>query len=155
MPAPKTTVANARRLRKEMSKPEMNLWHGLRRGGLDGHKFRRQHPMGPYVLDFYCSALRLAVEVDGYAHCVGSRPRRDVARDQWLLAVGVRTLRIPAHEVMRSVDDTLSTIREHVAHLPPPDAAHPPPPEGEEGRPSPRLGGARPAQRVRWGPRGG
>lgn len=155
MPAPKATVANARRLRKEMSKPEMNLWHALRRGGLDGHRFRRQHPIGPYVLDFYCAALRLAVEVDSYAHCVGSRPRRDLARDQWLLANGVRTLRVPAREVMASVDDTLSTIREHITHLPPPDASHPPPPEGEEGQPSAPSGGGRPAQQVRWGPHGG
>jgi len=90
------------------------------------------------VLDFYCSALKLAVEVDGYDHCIGSRPRRDRARDQWLAAVGVRTLRIPAREVTDSMDDTLSMIREHIAHLPPPDASHPPPPEGEEGssRPS-------------------
>ena len=155
MSAPKATVANARRLRKAMSKPELNLWRALRRGGLDGHKFRRQHPIGRYVLDFYCAALRLAVEVDSYAHCVGSRPRRDLARDQWLLAQGVRTLRIPAHEVMACVDDTLSTIREHIAHLPPPDAAHPPPPEGEEGFPSAPSGGGRPAQQVRWGPHGG
>ncbi|MET3667893.1 DUF559 domain-containing protein [Caulobacter sp. 1776] len=136
MPAPKTTVANARRLRKEMSKPEMNLWRALRRGGLDGLKFRRQHPIGPYVLDFYCASLCLAVELDGYDHCIGSRPRRDQRRDQWLLDRGVRTLRIPAQYVMTSVDSVLSAIREHIAHLPPPDAAHPPPPEGEEGRTS-------------------
>ena len=133
MPAPKATVANARRLRKDMSKPEMILWHGLRTGGLDGLKFRRQHPIGPYVLDFYCSSLRLAVEVDGYDHCIGSRPRRDLIRDQWLAASGVRTLRIPARYVMTSVDGVLSGIREHMTHLPPPDAAHPPPPEGEDG----------------------
>lgn len=128
MSAPKTTVANARRLRKEMSKPELNLWRALRRGALDDHKFRRQHPIGPYVLDFFCSALRLAVEVDGYDHCVGSRPRRDLTRDRWLTAMGVRTLRIPAREVMASMDDTLSTIRDLIARLPPPDASHPPPP---------------------------
>ncbi|WP_291875672.1 endonuclease domain-containing protein [Caulobacter sp.] len=116
-----------------MSKPELNLWHALRRGGLNDLKFRRQHPVGPYVLDFYCASLRLAVEVDGYDHCLGSRPRRDATRDQWLVAIGIRTLRIPARDVLASVDDTLSTMREHIAHLPPPDAAHPPPPEGEEG----------------------
>ncbi|MGH1558555.1 endonuclease domain-containing protein [Caulobacter segnis] len=86
------------------------------------------------MLDFYCAALRLALEVDGYDHCVGSRPQRDLARDQWLAAISVRTLRIPAREVMTSMDDTLSTIREHIAHLPPPDATHPPPPEGKKGR---------------------
>ncbi|WP_343698297.1 endonuclease domain-containing protein [Caulobacter sp.] len=135
----------------------MNLWHALRRGGLDGLKFRRQHPIGPYVLDFYCAALRLAVEVDGYNHCIGSRPRRDAVRDQWLSSQGVRTLRLPAHEVMRSVDDTLWAIRAYITDLPPPDAAHPPPPEGEDGAtPSAPSGGGRPRDSaVRWGPPGG
>lgn len=133
-----------------MSKPELNLWHALRRGGLDGLKFRRQHPIGPYVLDFYCASLRLAVEVDGYDHCIGSRPRRDRARDQWLAAVGVRTLRIPAHEVMSSVGGVLSGIREYITHLPPPDAAHPPPPEGEDGSTPAPSGSGRPARQVGW-----
>jgi very-short-patch-repair endonuclease len=130
------TVTHARRLRRQMSPPEARLWSALRRGGLDGLKFRRQHPFGRCVLDFYCASLRLAVEVDGSDHTLNSRPERDVARDRWLLVQGVRTLRIPAHEVMDSVDSAVSAIRAFIAEgrrsPPPPPFGGPPPPKGEE-----------------------
>ena len=108
------TVIHARRLRRQMSPPETRLWTALRRGAFDGLKFRRQHPLGRCVLDFYCPALRLAVEVDGYDHCINGRPERDVARDRWLLMQGVRTVRIPAQQVMTSIDGTLGTIRDFI-----------------------------------------
>ena len=120
MPAPKPTVANARRLRKEMTPPEVTLWFALRSGRLEGFKFRRQHPIGPYVLDFFCSSARLDVEIDSYHHCINGRPARDAERDRWLLGQGIRTLRIPAHDVMSSVDGVLEAIRGHLDHLPPP-----------------------------------
>ena len=130
------TVTQARRLRRQMSPPEARLWNALRRGGLDGLKFRRQHPFGRCVLDFYCAALRLAVEVDGSDHTLDGRPERDVARDQWLRIQGVTTLRIPAHEVMNSVDSAVSAIRAFIAEgrrrPPPPPFGGPPPPKGEE-----------------------
>ena len=87
---PKTT-SRARKLRREMTLPEVILWQWLRQrpGGL---KFRRQHPTGPYVLDFFCSDARLGVEVDGEAHSLGDRPRRDHARDEWLRAAEIETL---------------------------------------------------------------
>jgi hypothetical protein len=68
MRAPTLTFKQARKLRRDMSLPEVILWEHLRRGGLSGMHFRRQHPAGPYVLDFYCAASRLAIEVDGAAH---------------------------------------------------------------------------------------
>ena len=74
-----------------------------------GLHFRRQHPIGPYVLDFYCDAARLAVEVDGEGH-VG-RVEADVRRDRWLLAHGVRTLRIRAASVRDDVDGVVEWIR--------------------------------------------
>lgn len=120
MHAPKPTLANARRLRKEMTPPEVTLWFALRAGRLDGFKFRRQHPVGPYVLDFFCPSARLDVEIDSYHHCINGRPARDLARDQWLASQGIRTLRIPAHDVMQSVDGVLGTIRAHLDPLPPP-----------------------------------
>jgi very-short-patch-repair endonuclease len=129
MTAPRTTVTNARRLRKAMSLPELMLWSAIRRGQLDGLKFRRQHPIGPYVLDFYCAAARLAVEVDGQMHDTGDRPDRDAARDRWLARQGIMTLRIPASWVLASVDSALNAIRGQLTHLPPPDrfAVCPPP----------------------------
>jgi len=151
METTRETVLNARRLRRQMSPPEARLWIALRGGKLDGLKFRRQHPIGRCVLDFYCPAVRLAVEVDGYEHYADDGPERDVARDRWLLMQGIRTLRIPAQEVMVSVDATLGTIRAFIAESrrrsPPPPFGGPPPPKGEERvLPPPRLGADRPRE---------
>jgi very-short-patch-repair endonuclease len=82
-----------------LSLPEGLLWRELRQrpGGI---KFRRQHPSGPYVLDFYCSDARLAIEVDGAGHAFGDRPQRDLERDAWFAAAGIETLRVPAKLVL-------------------------------------------------------
>src|ERR1700745_3415651 len=72
MDAPTRTVATARRLRLEMTLPEVLLWTAIRGGRIGGFRFRRQHPIGPYVLDFYCAAEKFAVGVDGSAHDVPS-----------------------------------------------------------------------------------
>jgi very-short-patch-repair endonuclease len=79
---------NAKRLRKEMTPPEIALWVALRRNR-HALRFRKQHPAGDYVLDFYCAPARLAIEVDGEAHARGDRPARDAIRDAWLGAQGV------------------------------------------------------------------
>ena len=105
------TVPNARRLRAEMTLPEVMLWRVLRtRPG--GIKFRRQHPSGRYVLDFYCSDARLAVEVDGEAHDRGHRPAADIERDRWFAAQGVATLRIPAREALENIETVVTHIVE-------------------------------------------
>jgi len=102
-------LANARRLRREMSLPEVLLWRELRKrpGGL---KFRRQHASGDYVLDFFCSDARLAIEIDGIAHAMGDRPLRDEARDGWFARAGVETLRLAATEVLRDVEAVTEQI---------------------------------------------
>jgi very-short-patch-repair endonuclease len=110
MRAPKATVASARRLRRNMSPPEARLWSRLRARAPGAPIFRRQHPVGPYVIDFYCATARLAVEVDGIGHDMGDRPQRDLRRDAWLSAQGVSVVRIPASEVMRAVDDVVDAI---------------------------------------------
>jgi very-short-patch-repair endonuclease len=118
-PPPKTgTVRKARRLRKAMSMPEVLLWQQLRKrpGGL---KFRRQHPSGSYVLDFYCSDARLAIEIDGKAHDRLDRPSRDAARDGWFEAAGIATLRLPASEVLSDAIAIADAIARHAtARLP-------------------------------------
>ncbi len=72
--------------------------------------FRRQHPIGPYVLDFYCAKARLAIELDGVSHDMGNRPQRDMRRDAWLNARGVTVMRIAANELMRGVDEAADAI---------------------------------------------
>lgn len=73
-------VECARKLRRVMTAPEVRLWQWLR-GKPSGFKFRRQHPVGRFVLDFYCPAAQLVIEVDGEAHSRGDQPARDEARD--------------------------------------------------------------------------
>ena len=103
---PKDTVIRARKLRSEMSKPERVLWQHLRtRPG--GYKFRRQHPAGVYVLDFYCAALRLAVEVDGWAHDSPEIIDRDQRRSEFLRSQGIATTRIPAKAILEDVEAVL------------------------------------------------
>src|SRR5690606_6917053 len=92
-----------------MSLPEVLLWQRLklRPGGL---KFRRQHPAGRYVLDFYCHEARLIVEVDGIAHDMGDRPEGDKVRDAEYIAKGFQVVRIPASEVLRDPDEAAEAI---------------------------------------------
>jgi very-short-patch-repair endonuclease len=105
----KGDVDRARKLRRSMSLPEVLLWRELRKK-LNGAQYRRQHPAGPYVLDFFCATAKLAIEVDGEAHNRGERPQRDEARDKWLESQGVRVLRIPANDVLKNLDDVLQFI---------------------------------------------
>src|SRR6478752_2896084 len=81
-------TASARRLRRDSTDVEMRLWQKLRNRQL-GVDFRRQHPAGPFVLDFYCAALRLAVELDGGQH--SERLANDRQRDAWFEQRGVST----------------------------------------------------------------
>jgi very-short-patch-repair endonuclease len=112
--APPPTIKRARRFRKEMTLPEVLLWKQLRGRLLDGLYFRRQHPVGPYVLDFYCEEFRLAVEVDGSAHFLPGRQEHDAERDAWMALRKIRTLRIPATSVLKHMHETLDYIL-HVA----------------------------------------
>lgn len=82
-----------------MSEPEVMLWSRLRGRSADKPTFRRQHPLGPFILDFYCPAARLAIEVDGATHWDEASQARDAARDRWLQGAGVRILRIPASHI--------------------------------------------------------
>jgi len=102
-------VARARELRDRLSLPEALLWR-LLKGSPDGVHFRSQHPVGDYVLDFYCARARVAFEIDGYAHDLGDRPERDAARDAWLKEQGIEVLRIPAAEVLKSPEDVAESI---------------------------------------------
>lgn len=94
----------ARRFRSALTPPEARLWIGLKAHRTDGFKFRRQHPIGPYILDFYCAAARLAVEVDGAIHDVEGQIRHDQRRTKWLAERGIRVIRVRAVDVRDKVD---------------------------------------------------
>ena len=103
------SIDRARELRKSMSPPERRLWNALKqRPG--GFRFRKQHELGPYYLDFFCYEAALAVEVDGIAHDLGDRPARDDDRDAWLAARGIRTLRIAAVDVRDNLEGVIAHV---------------------------------------------
>ena len=116
MRAPKGTVEKARALRRELTFPEVLLWQLLRGDRLSGLRFRRQHPVGPYVLDFYCTELALAVEVDGAAHDHPDRATRDARRDLWLAGQGIAVLRVPARDLL--TDDGRQSVLATIAAYP-------------------------------------
>jgi primosomal protein N' (replication factor Y) len=97
----------ARTLRQESTDAEHRLWYRLRARRTTGMKFRRQHPIGPYIVDFICIEQRLVVEVDGGQHL---ESRADQRRDRWLAAHGFQVLRFWDNEVLTRTDDVLEQI---------------------------------------------
>ena len=108
LPLPAETIAFARNLRHDTTDAEQRMWHLLRDRRLGGFKFRRQHPFPPYVLDFYCDAQRLAVEMDGGQHV--DDMGRDVRRDGFLRDNGIRVLRFWNDAVFKEVETSLGVI---------------------------------------------
>ena len=107
------TILRARQLRQHMSLPEVMLWQILRKKPL-GIKFRRQHPFGSYILDFYCASAKLAIEIDGQSHDMGDRPERDVRRDMFLRQRGIAVVRIAASDILDDVEDIADQIVRYV-----------------------------------------
>jgi very-short-patch-repair endonuclease len=105
----------ARRLRRDATDVERRLWYRLRSAQIDGASFRRQHPAGNYVLDFYCPALQLAIELDGGQHAENAS--RDRARDAWLAQRGVTVLRFWNTDITQNLSGVLELIALKVAEL--------------------------------------
>jgi len=92
-------------LRKQLSPPEILLWTRLRARDPGKPNFRRQHPIGPYIADFYCAEARLVVEIDGGGHNAPDQIAHDERRDRYMSALEYRVLRINAADVMRDADE--------------------------------------------------
>ena len=101
----------ARALRRNMTSAETVLWRMLRDRRLDGHKFRRQAPIGRYVADFLCEERKLIVELDGAPHDRVDQRAHDEARDVWLRAEGYYVLRLKNDVVIGGGDIPLDLIR--------------------------------------------
>ena len=99
----------ARELRQEMTPAEYLLWTRLRNQKLAGLKFRRQHPVGPFIVDFYCAAYRLVVEIDGDIHDL--QMERDAARTEQLEGYGYRVIRFRNERVLNAVESVLAAIK--------------------------------------------
>ena len=100
-------ISHARALRKHQTDAENLLWRHLRAQARQARKFRRQHPLGPYIVDFICMSGQLIVELDGGQHFENADDRR---RDAWLTAQGFRVLRFWNNEVLCNVDGVLWSI---------------------------------------------
>jgi len=129
----KPAVYAARKLRRTMTPPEVLLWSQLR-GSKLGFKVRRQHPIGPYIADFFVRDARLVIEIDGGPHDYGERPKRDAVREKYLTDQGYRVVRLPAVDVMGNLEGALQYVVVQVTsplhHQAPLDG--PPPHSGEE-----------------------
>ena len=111
----KMLVSNARIMRKEPTEAEKKLWGVLRRRQLEGLYFRRQRPIGIFVLDFYCEEKNLAVEVDGEIHLDSEQNKYDQIRTEFLTERGVRVLRFQNKEVMENLGWVLSEIKKQIS----------------------------------------
>ncbi|ADG09476.1 endonuclease domain-containing protein [Caulobacter segnis] len=140
------THTRAKSLRREMTPPEVILWVRLRSRQPGGPRIRRQHPIGPYIADFYCSQARLVIEIDGWGHNMGGQGARDERRDAWMRDQGLEILRYAADDVMRDptgvadgiwgtcMDLMRQRARKSAPSVTSPIGAAPPPPQaGQEG----------------------
>lgn len=87
---------------------ETRLWRALRGRRFRGLKWRRQHPVGPYIVDFFCRELRLAIEVDGAVH--DATGERDRQRDEYLAGRGLRVVRVRNEDVLDRLEDLLAAV---------------------------------------------
>ncbi|MGA7428947.1 MAG: endonuclease domain-containing protein [Xanthobacteraceae bacterium] len=126
--APILTFKRARKLRTKMSLPEVLLWQALRSQHMAGLRFRRQHPVGPYILDFYCASARLAVEIDGSTHDSAEQIRHDERRNAWLASRHIKVLRIAAVDVLKRDGLELVLLTIEQAATPSTAFGGPPPP---------------------------
>ena len=116
----------ARQLRRDMTDAERQLWRHLRQRQLDGHRFRRQHPIGPFVADFVCLEQRLVIEVDGGQHADSASDSR---RSQFLTQERYCVMRFWNHDVLGNIEGVVASILQSLASAGP----HPnlPPQAGE------------------------
>ena len=93
-----------------MTPPEAAIWTRIRTRQPGRPSFRRQHPIGPYILDFYCAPLNLAIEIDGQIHDLGDNPEHDNRRTAWLNAQGIEVIRFSAADVLKNADEIADAI---------------------------------------------
>ena len=122
------STQRARQLRKAMTDAEQVLWARLRRRQLYGLKFRRQQPMGNYIVDFVCLEKKLVVEVDGGQHA--DRAEYDARRSRWLEDQGFKVMRFWNNQVLVETEAVIQAVANVLSPPPVPPAAGRPPPQG-------------------------
>jgi very-short-patch-repair endonuclease len=109
--APTGAFARARQLRRNMTLAEQELWKHIRKNQIGGFRFRRQHPVAQFILDFYCHESTLAIELDGKIHSQPDQRLYDIERDQVIQALGIKVIRFKNEEVFGSLPNVLSRIQ--------------------------------------------
>ena len=117
----------ARHNRDNPTQAEAILWESLRNKKLKGHKFRRQHPIGAYILDFYCHASKLCIEIDGGYHLTKERVEYDKNRTIELRNIGIKEIRFTNEQIINDLNKVLETILQSLI-VAPPDATPAPAP---------------------------
>jgi very-short-patch-repair endonuclease len=110
--SPKYVIELAREMRVNLTTPEKILWEELKTKKLEGYRFRIQHPIHRYILDFYCHEKKLAIEIDGEIH--KSRKDYDEYRDEYLESAGITTLRFKNEDVVSNINHVLSEIKRYL-----------------------------------------
>lgn len=110
----------ARALRQNMTKAEVILWVNLRKRAMNGARFRRQHPIGPYIADFTCPASKLVVEVDGATHSTSEELAYDARRTKYLEQQGWTVIRVTNSEIYDDMDGVWRAISAQLAPPAPP-----------------------------------
>ncbi len=113
----KNLKARRRMLRRQPIPSEARLWMLLRNRQFRGLKFRRQHSIGRFIVDFYCPALRLVVEVDGESHYRIGRDWRDTSRDAWIENQGITIIRFSSQDVMHNIDGMIVQLHRAVDRI--------------------------------------
>jgi len=103
-------MSRAKQLRKSMTDAERVLWRELRSRQLAGNKFRRQQPLGRFIVDFVCFEKRLIIELDGGHHADSAQAAEDARRTAWLEIDGFRVLRFWDHDVLKNIDSVKVAI---------------------------------------------
>ncbi|TGE06299.1 endonuclease domain-containing protein [Hymenobacter fodinae] len=125
--------ATRRTLRSNLTPAEALLWKALQRSQLSGRKFRRQHGIGPYIVDFYCPAEKLVVELDGARHFTTSGEAQDMERDAYLASLGLKVLRFENKLVVQHIESVLAAIEAAFQSTVLPSSTTPSPSSPEEG----------------------
>ena len=107
----------ARALRQSSGSAEERVWSAVRGGRIDGHRFRRQHPVGSYFADFACDPLRLIIEIDGGVHRLDEVAARDLERQQALEALGWTVIRVTNDQVYEAPERLIEAVRLHAQRL--------------------------------------
>jgi very-short-patch-repair endonuclease len=114
LPYNKELKTFARELRKNMTDAERLTWSKLRRRQIKGHQFYRQKILGTYIVDFFCPAAKLVIEIDGGQHCTPEGIEKDMIRDEYLGSLGLTVIRFHDSDVLKNIEGVLARILQFV-----------------------------------------